>query len=215
MRGATVESKRQEYWTRVLQSTPHMRGATIDPSKSASARADFNPRPTCVGRRFLWVVASQSRADFNPRPTCVGRQFAETKSPVVLRLQSTPHLRGATVSLPASMLSNIRLQSTPHMRGATRRLYGRRPWCFHFNPRPTCVGRRPNIATHDDLGKLQSTPHIRGATNDRKPCVGLRHRLQSTPHMRGATAPKEYNFVAQGTSIHAPHAWGDICKEGA
>ena len=216
-----------------LQSTPHLRGATPRDGNKRIFPQNFNPRPTCVGRqqqRYLlchekrtsihappawgdrplhrqfrgqgttihappawgdavWWVGDDSVYDFNPRPTCVGRQFAETKSPVVLRLQSTPHLRGATVSLPASMLSNIRLQSTPHMRGATIGLSKSVSARADFNPRPTCVGRLDDFT---DVGHGAFTSI-------------------HAPHAWGDLIKAESRIKALETSIHAPHAWGDSC----
>ena len=101
-----------------LQSTPHMRGATVH----------------CLIYRLL-------RCAFNPRPTCVGRRGTQERKARRKKLQSTPHMRGATSLRSCPRLTSV-LQSTPHMRGATPLS----PQSFHrpqhFNPRPTCVGRR-------------------------------------------------------------------------
>ena len=78
-----------------------------------------------------------------------------------------------------------------------------------FNPRPTCVGR---------LGTFMATP-MTANFNPRPTCVGRRKLssrervvkiLQSTPHMRGATTIVATRTPTSQTSIHAPHAWGDL-----
>ena len=98
------------------------------------------------------------------------------------------------------------------MRGATSYIKPYNRLSRNFNPRPTCVGRH-GTGSHAKTAKtLQSTPHMRGATssfsmsisslgyfNPRPTCVGRHLHL---------CCQREYN----GTSIHAPHAWGDISK---
>ena len=96
MRGATFCNRPTVIMDNRLQSTPHMRGATVmeieflvpvitsihaphawGDSISVSAVTlsfYFNPRPTCVGRRHLSGNV-QPAEDFNPRPTCVGRRL--------------------------------------------------------------------------------------------------------------------------------------------
>ena len=100
-----------------LQSTPHMRGATVHCLIYRPLRCAFNPRPTCVGRLGTFM-ATPMTANFNPRPTCVGRRKLSSRERVVKILQSTPHMRGATSSCLSSS------SASPY-----------------FNPRPTCVGR--------------------------------------------------------------------------
>ena len=124
-----------------LQSTPHMRGATAVCSRLAYIQTHFNPRPPCVGRRepmettvipeqtsihapYAWgdlllSISYHRVSSFNPRPTCVGRLCVVHVQSSIALLQSTPHMRGATVFLQISKERNLLLQSTPHMRGAT------------------------------------------------------------------------------------------------
>ena len=150
----------------------------------------------------------RSRGDFNPRPTCVGRPSTTECQLIVVGLQSTPHMRGATAV--CSRLAYIQT---------------------HFNPRPPCVGRREPMETTvipeqtsihapyawGDL-LLSISYHRVSSFNPRPTCVGRRLRLsvrhlltglQSTPHMRGATVYTGDTLWSVCTSIHAPHAWGD------
>ena len=146
---------------------------------------------------------------FNPRPTCVGRLACQQNINRPAKLQSTPHMRGATISVKILILIERRLQSTPHMRGATfwavlwektipTSIHAPHAWGDQgsgryrssrrdFNPRPTCVGRRHHH--HDGQGTRLTSIHAPHAWGDRK--------------LRQCSLP----FV---TSIHAPHAWGDV-----
>ena len=150
----------------------------------------------------------RSRGDFNPRPTCVGRPSTTECQLIVVGLQSTPHMRGATAV--CSRLAYIQTHFNPRPPCVGRRepmettvipeqtsIHAPHAWgdCLHgrhfvvslyFNPRPTCVGRplKPQSATGNVL--LQSTSHMRGATAISQMASWL-FALQSTPHMRGAT----------------------------
>ena len=149
------------------------------------------------------------------------------------RLQSTPHMRGATSVFPSTTSSLAKLQSTPHMRGATSRMNPLMPLKFYFNPRPTCVGR-PSVPRQSCNLTVDFNPrptcvgrHIRKDAIEDLVCTSIHapHAwgdiwilliaplitlLQSTPHMRGATRAEQREQRATLTSIHAPHAWGDI-----
>ena len=108
------------------------------------------------------------------------------------RLQSTPHMRGATISVGCSLAKQSGLQSTPHMRGATV--------CGDEKPRgfttsihaPPAWGDRQSASL--DVVKHQTSIHAPHAWGDsttlRTSAMVL--SLQSTPHMRGATAQHSY-----------------------
>ena len=102
-----------------------------------------------------------------------------------------------------------KLQSTPHMRGATVHCLIYRPLRCAFNPRPTCVGRLCVVHVQSSIALLQSTPHMRGATVFLQISKERNLLLQSTPHMRGATVKAAISDRKRATSIHVPHAWGD------
>ena len=57
----------------LFQSTPPVRGATIERDTATVIPADFNPRPPCGGRPGGTGGADRVHADFNPRPPCGGR----------------------------------------------------------------------------------------------------------------------------------------------
>ena len=68
-------------------------------------------------------LRSCSPPDFNPRPSCEGRRQKTDKAVTQLQFQSTPLMRGATLIRPRLSSMNI-FQSTPLMRGATQSITG-------------------------------------------------------------------------------------------
>ncbi len=58
--------------------------------------SDFNPRPTCGGRRRHTCETLLDNANFNPRPTCGGRLLLLCHCWLKLLFQSTPSVRRAT-----------------------------------------------------------------------------------------------------------------------
>ena len=73
---------------------PHAWGDEIT-AEGGNRTYNFNPRPTCVGRLHSYLNIIYA-TDFNPRPTCVGRLNVFKAVFNLLKLQSTPHMRGAT-----------------------------------------------------------------------------------------------------------------------
>ena len=163
MRGATVFKIPELYGCIILQSTPHMRGATFAPDAFQTIIVD-----TSIHAPHAW-----------------GDQY-----------------------VVEVFVFNCVLQSTPHMRGAT--VYG---WPkYHqigdFNPRPTCVGRLHSYLNIIYATDFNPRPTCVGRLNVFKAVFNLL-KLQSTPHMRGATGMRSCKSQTAQTSIHAPHAWGD------
>ena len=124
---------------------------------------NFNPRPTCVGRRdrealqyFGSLTSIHAPHAWGDKPTLVPASDKRTSI-------HAPHAWGDPAQPPVVPQASA-LQSTPHMRGATG----------------------PSLMSMGKCG-LQSTPHMRGATFLYKLAVKA-ILLQSTPHMRGATA---------------------------
>ena len=192
---------------------------------------DFNPRPTCVGRRPLkrpcwgycctsihaphaWGdrIASrnlESSSDFNPRPTCVGRLGVGLIALGTALLQSTPHMRGATGNeVPMGRFVDTSIHA-PHAwgdgpQGDVRRLPERLQSTPHM--RGATVSDPIKEQTRD--GTSIHAPHAWGDSVTRS-LTPSSSRLQSTPHMRGATGVVLDEYGQMKTSIHAPHAWGD------
>ena len=96
MRGATLTNLDAQFDSDILQSTPHMRGATSDGYESCCSQL------TSIHAPHAW-----------------GDGDAEDVLEAGAKLQSTPHMRGATIPFFSHLISANKLQSTPHMRGAT------------------------------------------------------------------------------------------------
>ena len=147
----------------ILQSTPHMRGATSNSWAAIHSCRHFNPRPTCVGRPNGIFKPSGKWDTSIHAPHAWGDQILKNNVLIIDGLQSTPHMRGATY-LVNILAITAQLQSTPHMRGATLLKPSSDTDTVNFNPRPTCVGRQYRQKHGIVATELQSTPHMRGAT---------------------------------------------------
>ena len=105
--------------------------------------------------------------------------------------QSTPPVRGATISSPASVKSDT-FQSTPPVRGATECGNGKKS-SRRFQSTPPVRGATARMDQSGFPSIFQSTPPVRGATSYRRDCRAHR-KFQSTPPVRGATRAR----VAEG-----------------
>ena len=73
MRGATDELRELLNTKETSIHAPHAWGDEIT-AEGGNRTYNFNPRPTCVGRRMWFSLVRLLKTDyFNPRPTCVGR----------------------------------------------------------------------------------------------------------------------------------------------
>ena len=148
-----------------FQSTPLIRGATVNESHCRPPVDYFNPRPSYEGRRFFWHTRDLKRADFNPRPSYEGRPHQTTVLvPTALTFQSTPLIRGAT-RIGLKHGKHLAFQSTPLIRGAT--CAGVRPPSpsGHFNPRPSYEGRLGECLRDGHAAIISiHAPHTRGDT---------------------------------------------------
>ena len=140
MRGETIYGSYRVAWNK-FQSTPLMRGETQTRSGHPQSLEDFNPLPSCEGRRTqdhcfqrsqkISIHSPHARGDrslgfkeirnehFNPLPSCEGRPTYTLGITAEYRISiHSPHARGD--ALPTS--AGIRNE--------------------HFNPLPSCEGRR-------------------------------------------------------------------------
>ena len=191
---------------KVFQSTPPVRGATRRRWPRRWRLPDFNPRPPCGGRLAVLqdgvadsdISIHAPRAggdstspgvgpppkDFNPRPPCGGRRDDHASQLASGGFQSTPPVRGATLS---AVRCGGHLCISIHAPRAGGDIFTPRSHKIldNFNPRPPCGGRRLDsffiLPVHLPF---QSTPPVRGATrrsaarpprqyfNPRPPCGG-------------------------------------------
>ena len=150
--------------SRKFQSTPLMRGETRSRSRCRAALQDFNPLPSCEGRRLV-NKQTVDIGTFQSTPLMRGETLSEKVNQADLLGISihSPHARGDHTPLNSSD-SQKKFQSTPLMRGETIIITA----VFH-------------------LPEFQSTPLMRGET-----WTGWLHsvhrQFQSTPLMRGETS---------------------------
>ena len=128
----------------------------------------------------------------------------------IVRFQSTPLMRGETnADFARVVMQNISIHS-PHARGDR----GRDSYLiivWHFNPLPSCEGRRFETSYHDPCFQFQSTPLMRGETKLQQLKRDLLSISIHSPHARG-DAINSNAFVSSDISIHSPHARGDEVK---
>ncbi len=207
-----------------------MRGETSRLIAIFRRLCDFNPLPSCEGRRLRLIFQPLYRdisihsphargdrrnpdicalkSDFNPLPSCEGRQSMDNLVLVLIWISiHSPHARGDT-AMRFPPQSSKAFQSTPLMRGETGCV--KTLSCLViFQSTPlmrgeTRFGRgyevRVRISIH--------SPHARGDFNAYSPpeCCRL---FQSTPLMRGETTDEQGNSFERVISIHSPHARGD------
>ena len=148
--------------------------------------------PTSIHAPHAWgdqngYICFGSFFDFNPRPICVGRPFVVYIITYTFKLQSTPHMRGATDSASRDFRTSRTSIHAPHA-------WGDNPDAIrNYKPLPTSIH-----APHawGDPWRHPLLP-LSSNFNPRPTCVG-RHKVYL-----------EIPFGQGPTSIHAPHAWGD------
>ena len=96
MRGETRVLLLSVFWMAISIHSPHARGDRALVWGGLSFGINFNPLPSCEGRRG-GGQAGNARADFNPLPSCEGRRYAFQVTDNELAFQSTPLMRGETV----------------------------------------------------------------------------------------------------------------------
>ena len=163
-----------------------MRGETRPSENLLRPTRNFNPLPSCEGRRDIYKVTDlvadisihspHARGDvrkghrvvvmdnFNPLPSCEGRPFSRLSILCSQKFQSTPLMRGETIAAIYSLpIAAISIHS-PHARGDQLEQY---QVCRYqnFNPLPSCEGRlRRDMWTWPKF-LFQSTPLMRGETS--------------------------------------------------
>ena len=139
-----------------------MRGETNATLNSPASLLNFNPLPSCEGRRFIRFYTSDE-SDFNPLPSCEGRRYAQNNVMYQYQFQSTPLMRGETHPNDWSQGESPISIHSPHARGdyydaldaenAKISIHSPHARGDHlrglvsggtdnFNPLPSCEGRR-------------------------------------------------------------------------
>ena len=170
-------------------------GVSIISIHSPHARGDLQAASGCI-RYQISIHSPHTRGDcpspcrpsrrtyFNPLPSREGRHLGIDIDKAVREFQSTPLMRGETFTGRADRVRRAISIHSPHTRGdAVRTAWP--PRSPHFNPLPSCEGRR--ALTAEDRAKqiFQSAPLMRGETarrGDQKPDEQISTRF---PHARG------------------------------
>ena len=115
MRGETNMAL-EKFLQQIFQSTPLMRGETRVFCLLYQTYINFNPLPSCEGRRKTRCI-SRLILYFNPLPSCEGRPYSCFPQIPASRFQSTPLMRGETRHIVKyRQREHISIHS-PHARG--------------------------------------------------------------------------------------------------
>ena len=159
IRGETMYKEYCEDSGTISIHSPHARGDGRA-RWSASRDPHFNPLPSCEGRQKPRRVRAPL-GYFNPLPSYEGRPITKIKREGTSVFQSTPLMRGETLSdrkiFPVSPISI----HSPHTRGDDHTLT-EEAITMNFNPLPSHEGRRDR----DEIGRWKQisihSPHTRG-----------------------------------------------------
>ena len=160
MRGETAELVKITACRLISIHSPHARGdSTVIyfniirwiSIHSPHARGDFQ----------LDLLYSR-QTDFNPLPSCEGRRFNIGKLSLDGIFQSTPLMRGeTTLKITIFKCQFISIHS-PHARGDVHNMVHSRHY-FYFNPLPSCEGRHfHNHPVNPEQFISIHSPHARG-----------------------------------------------------
>ena len=184
MRGETSFSRQNSYTTQISIHSPHARGDFLD-RVIIGAASNFNPLPSCEGRRLRGDNEKYRFGDFNPLPSCEGRpRRAETLPRSSSISIHSPHARGDGVARGRALEAQISIHS-PHARGDPGTTGPQGPQ-GEFQSTPLMRGETDALSVFKFTLPFQSTPLMRGETH------GIAHldecsAFQSTPLMRGET----------------------------
>ena len=117
MRGETMSVCLPWEWVQISIHSPHARG-DFCPSIYPLHLVIFQSTPLMRGETSLFPDFSRLPVDFNPLPSCEGRRFSAC-NPVIQLLISihSPHARGDVIF--SRRFDDLEFQSTPLMRGET------------------------------------------------------------------------------------------------
>ncbi len=131
MRGETARLLSLSTSIEISIHSPHARGDS-SPLSQRKGVIDFNPLPSCEGRRCQQIFAQRR-----------------------LQFQSTPLMRGETKMRRTSANTSIYFNPLPSCEG--RRRYAQdEAGRYNFNPLPSCEGRRKRV--HGVFGFLYFNP---------------------------------------------------------
>ena len=157
-----------------FQSTPLMRGETIASTAYCGIDPYFNPLPSCEGRHVMPKYKQLYEIISIHSPHARGDSRAPPLLGAACGFQSTPLMRGETLHVSLSRRDKGISIHSPHARGDDK-VFSFLITPQHFNPLPSCEGRRnrelqglaPVISIH--------SPHARGDEYSQLTSVIHRH----------------------------------------
>ena len=160
MRGETLSTATIKQCIKQFQSTPLMRGETLEAAHIPVDRGISIHSPHARGDWSRFTRPHRISVDFNPLPSCEGRHSEDYERLLTKIFQSTPLMRGETfIGISFCPLRDISIHS-PHARGdCGKRIFPARR--RHFNPLPSCEGRqhKPLKILLDSRQSIQQKHH--------------------------------------------------------
>ena len=143
--------------------------------------------PLMRGETPLPATCRRESRNFNPLPSCEGRRIYKAKGEEQPPFQSAPLMRGETVALVARGTDDRDFNPLPSCEGRRpARIAAAR--CWHFNPLPSCEGRQIARCVRARCANFNPLPSYEGRRRKRSHERWLDQQFQSTPLMRGETA---------------------------
>ena len=162
-----------------------MRGETVDGSQKRVLLHDFNPLPSCEGRRGAGA-GQRDHQNFNPLPSREGRRDDRKSILDIINFNPLPSCEGRPHGRFKTIADNP-FQSTPLTRGETRiKKHEHRDQCISIHS-PHARGDSVDAKEHVlRLSISIHSPHARGDPPCGRVPTGAK-QFQSTPLMRGET----------------------------
>ncbi len=205
--GAAITNLRN----RISIHSPHARGDRVHAKRERGGVSNFNPLPSCEGRRGRHVVGPPARY-FNPLPSCEGRPSALFMPMLYNPFQSTPLMRGETSAYwRLNAFARISIHS-PHARGDVGGMWSVRQLVISIHS-PHARGDFINGEGWTQIDISIHSPHARGDSGRVRPPKGEAH-FNPLPSCEGRRlCPMDFTAPKQ-ISIHSPHARGDFWFDG-
>ena len=191
---------------RLFQSTPLIRGETVESALCGRLLQHFNPLPSYEGRLPSVVVTPKGFGNFNPLPSYEGRRPCLAHKILCTKFQSTPLIRGeTTLNHHWRRAQQISIHS-PHTRGdaSARRQAAGAPISIHS---PHTRGDECEGFPAPETSISIHSPHTRGDTT-RLHHHGSGLYFNPLPSYEGRPT-QTGEALSDRISIHSPHTRGD------
>ncbi len=193
MRGETLTDDERRVDADISIHSPHARGDLKAISRIQGAAISIHS-PHARGDRTQ-VYLGRDAADFNPLPSCEGRPSGGMQHGKRLRFQSTPLMRGETLSGIVIAKRRKSFQSTPLMRGETQKRI--------------IAASGGDISIHSPHARGDTLQRVRGETQGGALAHAQTTHFNPLPSCEGRLPTRRQREGQNFISIHSPHARGD------